>query len=775
MNDLSHNRIISVEGNVDRSLLNTGDGNTFNIFHSPSIPIGGSNPFGVPYQRNSYFTGRENVLTHLHEQLTQSAVTATTQVQAISGLGGVGKTQTAVEYAYRHHYDHRTYNMVFWVKADTKANVATDFAEIANQLALSVAQSTQAEKVSAVQAWLSTHRKWLLVFDNVDTPEWLMSFMPTNPNGRVLVTSRSSILTQLGIRRPIFLDVLSSDEATSLLFERTECERTDTNIAAATELNEELDGLPLALEQASAFIVRQRIDVATYLRIYRKQGLSQLEKEKAKTGQYSSSVLKTWTINFEAVSERNPAAAALLQTSAFLAPNEIPYCILISGAAYLGETLSSYFRLDDRDDEEMMLALSELIALLDQYSLVSWEPERKTYSVHRLVQKVVRNEVAQAPTSLWLERVISAVVAAYPGQGVNHWRACTRMLPHWLIISQQAQEIGYESANLGRLCEQAGLFLYEQGRYSEAEFLQKQALGIRQNLGKAPADVARSLNKLGQIYEMQGRYGEAEPLYEKALKLRQEQDDKPLDLADSLASLSGLYESQGHYRKAERPLKQAINLSRRSLGENHINVATSLGRLAQIYEKQGRYSEAEPLCKEALELYQHLLGDKHPYVASGLNNLAGLYESQQRYDEVEPLYQQALEMRQELLGEDHPDVATVLNNLSHLYEKQGRYSKAEPLCKKALDIRRRRLGDEHPLVANSLGNLATIYCDQGRYSKAELLYKQALGICQHSLGENHPETQLARRNLQILPLLANALQTLKSEKKKKKRKGFGQL
>ncbi|MEL6856568.1 MAG: NB-ARC domain-containing protein, partial [Cyanobacteria bacterium J06607_13] len=296
---------VEIIGDVSNSPIIVGDGNV--IQQAAPRPTGMVNPFGVPYSRNRYFTGRAEVLSLLHEQLMLSGTVAMTQVQAISGLGGIGKTQTAVEYAYRYYYGSQAattetttettekpsvekqsqqtsgqdsapapvYDYVFWINADTQVNLATDYAAISEQLAVPDAQAMpQEQKITAVRSWLNGHDRWLLIFDNADTPDWLAPWMPTNPTGKVLITSRASVFDQLGIQTPIALDVLSEAEALTLLFERTGIERTAAAEDEAKLLNQELDGLPLALEQASAYILRQKIGFGTYLRAYRSRGLT---------------------------------------------------------------------------------------------------------------------------------------------------------------------------------------------------------------------------------------------------------------------------------------------------------------------------------------------------------------------------------------------------------------------------------------------------------------------------------------------------------------------
>ncbi|MEM9091992.1 MAG: DUF2225 domain-containing protein [Cyanobacteria bacterium P01_F01_bin.53] len=755
MSNSASNRNLNIEGSADGSVVVIGDGN---IINSPSsMPASAPKPFGVPYQRNRYFTGREAVLTQLHEQLTQSTATAITQVQAISGLGGIGKTQTAVEYAYRYHYDERVYDTVFWVKADTEVNLAADFAGIANQLALPMGLNssgvTQMEKIPAVQAWLATHHNWLLIFDNADTPDWLTSFMPTNPQGKVLITSRVSVFDQLGIRVPLVLDVLSSPEAIDLIFERTRYPRTKDNVVLATELNQELGGLPLALEQASAFIVRKKIGFQPYLNTYRKRGLSQLEKENAKTGQYFSSVQETWKINFEAVTLENPAASALLEFSAFLSPDEIPYRVLFAGAPHLDAPLGNYLYHDNTvDDDEMLIALSELLAALNQYSLVKWEPEREVYSVHRLVQATVYDGIVPAAAHQWIEQAIVAITEAYPGGDFKCWGLCAQLLSHWLMIIRQAKQSGHCSESLGLLLYQAGVYLHEQGRYIEAEPLYEESLSLRQQLlGDHHLDVASSLTSLAGLYYRQERYSEAEPLYEEALSLRQQLlGDHHLDVASSLNNLSGIYSKQGRYSEAESLAKQALELTHQLLGDDHLQVATSLNSLAWVYTAQGRYSEAEPLYQKALSIRQQLFCDDHPKIATSLNGLAGLYSRQERYSEAEVLYQQALAMRRRLLGNHHPKVIYSLNGLARVYAKQGRYSEAESLYEQALFMRQQLCGAEHPAVAKCFNRLAWLYEIQGDYGKATSFYEKSLNLYQRKLGNEHPSTQSARKSLQSI-------------------------
>ena len=235
--------------------------------------------------------------------------------------------------------------------------------------------------------------------------------------------------------------------------------------------------------------------------------------------------------------------------------------------------------------------------------------------------------------------------------------------------------------------------------------------------GKKDPSLATLYTRMGQIYSQRLQRGEFQD-YQQEQALAIEYFSKAADLQKEL----GLEE----------------------------DFASTISNLAYLYYYQGRYDQAEPLLVQALELSKRLLGEDHPDVATSLNNLAALYKSQGRYDQAEPLYLQALELRKRLLGEDHPYVASSLNNLAYLYYSQGRYAEAEPLHLQTLELRKRLLGEDHPDIAQSLNNLALLYQSQGRYDQAKPLFLQALEILERVLGDDHPNTKTCRKNLAIL-------------------------
>jgi hypothetical protein len=258
--------------------------------------------------RNPNFAGREEML----EALAQSLATGTAAVVATHGLGGIGKSQLALEYCYRHAAD---YQVIWWVTAESPPVAVTGVAALGPRLGLPPAVE-QAEQVTGVLAELGRREGWLLVFDNVERPGDLDGLLPTGGRGHVLVTSRNPIWGRLAT--PLRVDVLAQEEAEAFLLQRS----GDTDQVVAAALAEELGGLPLALEQAAAYCEQTSLGLAGYLDRYRRAYTRLLDK--GAPGDYPASVGTTWRLNLDRIAATSPAAVQLLRVSAFLAPEAIP-------------------------------------------------------------------------------------------------------------------------------------------------------------------------------------------------------------------------------------------------------------------------------------------------------------------------------------------------------------------------------------------------------------------------------------------------------------------
>ncbi|HEY4035844.1 MAG TPA: FxSxx-COOH system tetratricopeptide repeat protein [Ktedonobacteraceae bacterium] len=698
----------------------------------------------VPYRRNGFFTGRETLLTALHTSFTKDHTAVLTQGQAINGLGGIGKTQIAVEYAYRHQDEYR---FVLWASAATHETLISGFVSIADGLQLPERTLKEQDKiVAAAQRWLSTHKEWLLIVDNADELGMVWPLLPTGSTGHVLVTTRNQAAADM---ESFLVEKMDRAEGTLLLLRRArilkpgmELEQVSLADRQVAELIvEEMDGLPLALDQAGAYIKETPCSLSDYLSLYRTRRAEMLKERGSPVNDYPESVATTWSISFQKVEQKSPAAAELLRLCAFLASDAIPEEIITAGAEHLGPLLQAA-----ADDP---LELNKAIAALNAYSLIRRDTTKKTVTIHRLVQAVQRDAMLGETQQQWMQHVVNSVEATFPESlDFAVWPMIDRLLPHALICVTWIEQASLATLAAARLLNQTGYYLKDRTRFVEAESLYQRARKIWEELlGDEHPDTTQSLNNLAMLYQEQGKYDQAEPLLVRALTIR----ERVLGLqhphtATCLNNLAMLYRAQGKYDQAEPLFQQALAIREQALGTQHPHTATSMGNLAGLYESQQIYAEAEPLYEQALRIMEELLGAEHPDTATSMNNLAFLYNRQGRYAEAEPLYLRALRTREELLGKQHPETMTSVNNLAGLYNRQGRYAEAEPLYLRALRTREELLGKQHPSIAQSMNNLAFLYESQGKYVEAKLFYAQALAIVEHILGQDHPNTQLVRQN-----------------------------
>ena len=744
-------------------------------------------------QGSPNFVGRETELEKIHANLQNGLGVI---VCAVEGMGGVGKTELALQYA-QHYKDE--YVEQYWL-ALREIGLAQAVVTLASRT-FPLPESMQSAKLEEQAAWywanwLPHEGKVLVILDDVtDLKNMPKQARPLDPRFQVLVTTRKRKLSSQFVE--ISLDVISESEALELLEKLLSKARVDREIVAAKAICKKLGNLPLGVELAGRYL---QLDEDLRLSDYQQRltiADESLDLQEAEELNATRGVIAAFELSWQ---ELNANAAKVAMLLGLFAPADIAWSLVEDVAkqkkdkSLLKSLLSRFFsrfRLSQLnfDKQELLEARKQLNNL---YLIKAIDEERTRFAVHsltrqflqwKLAQEVdlnrlfrgafvkslldVAKRIPQSPTRDLIATVAPAIPHLdmlsremlgdipnleedynlvwaftgiawfYSGQGLYSLAED----PYQRCLKATQELLGDRHPSVASSLNNLAALYYSQGRYAEAEPLLKQALLLLQELlGDRHPSVASSLNNLAELYRSQGRYAEAEPLYKQALLLRQEVlGEKHPSVASSLNNLAGLYDSQGRYAEAEPLFKQALLLRQELLGEKHPSVASSLNNLAGLYDSQGRYAEAEPLFKQALLLRQELLGDRHPDVAASLNNLALLYSSQGRYAEAEPLLKQALLLRQELLGDRHPNVALGINNLAKLYRSQGRYAEAEPLYQQALLLRQELLGDRHPYVASSLNNLAGLYESQGRYEEAEPLYKQALAMRQELLGDRHPD------------------------------------
>ena len=708
----------------------------------------------VPYLRNPHFTGREDLLEQLAQRLSAQECAsgnmcraALTQPQAIKGLGGIGKTQIAVEYAYRAREQGR-YTHLFWINAANEEVMIASFLTLADQLPAFAAreEKDQRKLIAAIHRWLQECRDpWLLIVDNADDPTLIQPYLPQQGLGSILLTTRTTAVGSLAASLEV--EQMGLMEGTQFLLHRAQrLPATDEESNEASNVVIALDGFPLALDQAGAYIEETGCSFGDYLQLYEQHRSKMLARRGKQVTNYPDSVATTWDLSFQKIEQAQPAAAELLRLCAYLSPDHIPEELLIEGAAHWPPLLQQ--AVTDA------LRFNELLEALLAFSMVKRLVHERLLSLHRLVQAVQMDRMAPDERWLWAQRVVYAVNALFPTDAieVDAWPLCLRYLEQAQACDQLIEQYCLQLPEAADLLNRAGVYLREHASYSLAEPLFKRGLVIaEQQLGLEHPLVADALYGLGILYYQQGKYELAEPLYQRALRIREQAlgPEHPL-VAMPLNNLGILYRQQGKYELAEPLHQRALRIQEQALGSEHPQLAYPLTSLGSLYREQGKYELAEPLYQRALRIREQALGPEHLLVANPLNDLGILYYHQGKYELAISLFQQALHIWEQALGLEHPQVSLSLNNLGELYRIQGKYELAEPLYQRALRIQERVLGPEHPQLAYPLASLGSLYTEQGKYELAEPSYQRALRIREQALGPEHPQLAMLLNQMGIL-------------------------
>lgn len=634
----------------------------------------------IPHPHNPNFTGRVDLLEKLHEALAAGERAAFTQTSAITGLGGVGKTQLALEYSYRHADDYR---VVWWVRSEEPATLAADYAGLAGRLDLPEKEAQdQRVAVEAVKSWLEQNGGWLLVFDNAQEFKDLEDYLPRAGSGHVIITSRKQ--SWGGVARMLTVDMFTPAESVESLRRRTGQDDED----AAKALAEALGNLPLALEQAGAYIQETGITLSAYLKLFQERHEELLRR--GKPDAYPDTVATTWDLSFEKASEEVHASADLLNLCAFLAPDDIPKSLLTNGAEHLPEPLASTIT-----DE---MALNDAFAALKRYSLMTVADN--SLSIHRLVQAVARDRLSEKERKRWAEAAVLLVNDAFPKNcdDFRTWDKCSVLLPHALATVEH--RVGLEAALKAaeRLLNQIGVYLLARAEFDEAKSALERALkiGARAYGSDHPA-TARVVNNLGSVLQEMGDLDGAKKNYLLALEIDENvYGPHHSVVAIRLNNLGLALQALGDLAGAMSALTRALEIDEKIYGSDHPNVGRDINNLGSVLANLGDLDGAKSALERALEINKKTLSPDDPKVARTVNNLCLVLKEMGDLNGAKKNFEQALEIDEKIYGLDHPDVATVVNNLGSVLQEMSDLDGAKRSYDRALEICRNRFGEDHP-------------------------------------------------------------------------------
>ena len=672
----------------------------------------------------AHFTGRDDLLARLDETLGGGRAGVITQ--AISGLGGVGKTQLAAAYVQAHQDE---YDIAAWVRAEDGG--VADLAELAVALALPVEGRTPPERAGDVLVFLAnTDRRWLLVLDNAPGPQ-VLEKLPGAGQGRVLVTSRHrGSYDAFGAE--LAVDVFDAGTARRYLLAssgRTVQESADADAVAAA-----LGWLPLALAHAGAYCASGTgaplLDYLELLEDLPSQELFDTSPEVF----YQHTVAATWNASITAATQRAPLANAALEMTAFLAPESIP---------------RPFFSVLEENSAAGRKRVSDALAALHRYSLATVAGNR--VSVHRLLQKVIRDRLGGQEQASAASHALTAVEGVMLGdpQLPVMWPQWQELVPHVIALASTETVASLNPAQLMNILNPTCQFLLYAGSPLAALDLATRGVSVSMgHLGPEHPGTLTARENLAGSYWSAGRTAEAIAILEQVAADRERLlgPEHP-DTLTARENLAGSYWSAGRTAEAIAILEQVAADRERLLGPEHPDTLAARASLATSYGWAGRTAEAIAIEEQVAADSERLLGPGHPHTLAARASLAGSYGSAGRTAEAIAILEQVAADSERLLGPEHPDTLAARDNLAGSYGSAGRTAEAIAILEQVVADRDRLLGPEHPHTLAARANLANSYGWAGRTAEAIAIQEQVVADRDRLLGPEHPDTMTARNNL----------------------------
>ncbi len=742
-----------------------------------------SNPVWLPYPTiGDLFTGRTDFLTRLRGRFTaDNGTTAPVRCKALHGLGGVGKTRLAVEYAWAYA---GAYSAVLFVSANSPDEMGRALAESIGPMGLNLEEHAAPEqdvRVAAALRWLREHPGWLLVLDMIETGEaaedvdqrFLRCF-----GGHVLSTSRLDRWSEA--IESIEVDVLALDDAAQFLLQRTnpkhggrgrKSQSTDT--ADAAELAAALDGLALALEQAGAFIAQWRITLAEYLRRWRSKLPEVQSWHDPRTMKYPRSLAVTWQTTVEQLSFE---AQCLLNMLSFFAPDPIPGDVFAGAPPATLLYAVTHIRSDGRhrnvwrkvlafvryifrpptpvkhtgrleDFDFSKYGKADVNAALEE--LASFSILRQTDGtnpgvvIHRVVQAVIKQRLSEVDRGEFAEFalvLLGYVVAMSPIADVAHWQTWEQISPHVRSMLNEAEYgDGSEALALGFMAG-LGAYCLHKALYDEAELWLRKVVDRAEERPGVVLDSNAYIGSLTNLATIAGHKfaaSESERLFIKALELLREQEHPNLaQIALVECNLGRLAFETGDRPRARTLTLSSLEVLRNVPGQDY---PTALNNLGLIEYEEEDLEAAEKCFREALQVETDLLGSRHPAIARTRSNLGRVLRDKGQFSEAENNFRLAIDIYREFHGPDYPELGITQSNLGQLAQMADRYDEAEQCFIDALRIHRASHAAGHPRIAIELVNLGNLYILQSRFEEAVQRIEEAIAIDQEAYGPDHWE------------------------------------
>ncbi|MGW0994097.1 FxSxx-COOH system tetratricopeptide repeat protein [Streptomyces sp. NPDC002520] len=686
--------------------------------------------------RNTSFVGRQGLLRAVEEQLS-SQDTAAVLPNALHGLGGVGKSQLALEYVYTHQHDYR---VICWIPAERESLILAALASLAGQLGVAPAGQNSAgapaanTAVPAVLEALRTgapYDNWLLVFDNAEDVDAVRQFFPTNGPGKVIVTSRNRAWERVATSLPV--NVFEREESVELLQKRS----PDLSAADAGRLAEALGDLPLAVEQAGAWRAVTGMQVDEYLDLLTARSPDILELDPSPD--YPVSVAAAWDISLERILENNPGARQLLDICASMAPEPIPRSML-RGSRGVNITPE----VDPLLRES--IKLNRAIRDLNQFSLVKVDPRTDTLQMHRLLQTVLLAKLGSEERERMRDAAHQLLSAAKPGPPGSslEWRAYQALLPH--VLTSQA--VTSTDTYVRDLVFDTVWFLYYWGDHEGAANLARQAWNAwLAASGEENLHVIRMAKAFAFLLRQIGQVPESIPLTEKALETSRRIEVEPEEMIESLCEMADAYGYQGRFQEARDLTEEARDLARSLFGPDDPITLRATHAYGVDLRLCGQFREALPLDQENARQRDLLFGPASFFTLNTLNALSIDMRESGDYPGARDFQEDAYRRARGTLGEEHPLTLRIARNLAVCRRRDGALAEAAKLTEDTLRRFVNRYGPDHFDSLTTATNLSVDHRLAGDLDASRQLAEVTVPRFEQRLGENHAYTLLTKANL----------------------------
>jgi hypothetical protein len=645
---------------------------------------------GVPL-RNVNFIGRSDLLEKLYDEISLSTTTALLP-GALHGMGGIGKSQAAVEYVYRHAND---YDLVWWIPSENLSEIQSSLVKLAQRLELPVEYSVDTAVPAVLEALHEEafpHR-WLLVYDNADEPEDVRVFWPRGGNGHIIVTSRNPQWAE--VARSVPVEVFQRAESCELLQRRN----PDLSDEDANRLAAVLGDLPLAVEQAAAWRAETGMSTDEYLQLFEDKRTELLATRAP--ADYDVSVEAAWNVSLDRIRDFNPGALELLEICAFLSPEPISRAIF-SGVRNMPVSAALEQILADP------IELGRAVREINRYSLARIDHRNDTLQLHRLVQLVLRNKLEpdEQERAQHIAHLLLANRDPRAPYAIEYWPVYAELLPHVRVVEARTCSDGW----VRRLVINTIIYQYAFGNPSGGLVMARDCAAFwSEKLGEKHPDTLIASRWWGRLLRALGKFEEGRVVAERTLAFMRE-----------------------------------------TMGDTHEETLLTMHGVASDLRAKGDFHQAREMNEFAYRAAVDRFGQDDPATLAAANNYALSLRLAGDVKAALDLDEQTLVRKKIVLGEDHRHTLLTMDNWTVDLRETGQYLRARDEQNDVVHRMRTQLGDRHPMTLAAIKNLATAHRRAGDHEKVSLaLALEARDGLVNRYGESHPEAMSAVLDLSV--------------------------